>query len=69
MPHWLKVKRMAEKLNVADFQKFVSKLWKEDGEILKMDYQKEYQEDPPDFKTFSLACHLMFKCLGVEVTK
>lgn len=42
---YLKVKRIAEKMNVADFKKFVSKLWKEEGENLKMDYQKEYQED------------------------
>ena len=63
------MKRLAEKLNITDFQKFVCKLWKEEGEKLKMDYQKEHQEDPPDFKTFSLACHLMLKCLGVEIIK
>ena len=39
------------------------------AEKLKMDYQKEHQDDPPDFKTFSLACYLMLKCLGVEVAK
>lgn len=39
---------MVYKMNVADFQKFVSKLWKDDGEKLKMSYQK----DLLDFKTF-----------------
>ena len=63
------MKRSAEKLNITDFQKFVCKLWKEEGEKLKMDYQKEHQEDLPDFKTFYLSCHLMLKCLGVEITK
>ena len=63
------MKILAEKLNITDFQKFVCKLWKEEGETLKMGYQKEHQEDPPDFKTFYLSCHLMLKCLGVEITK
>lgn len=60
---------MAEKMSEADFQKLVCKLWIEEGEKWKMDYQKEYQEDPSNFKTFSLACHLMLKHLGIEITK
>lgn len=66
--HYLKEKRMSEKMNVADFQKLVCKLWEEEGEKWKMDYYKEHQKYPSNFKTFSLACHLMLKHLGVEVT-
>lgn len=56
-------------MNVADFQKLVCKLWEEEGERWKIDYQLEHQNDPPPtFKTFSLACHLMLKHLNIEVT-
>lgn len=60
---------MREKMNVADFQHLVCKLWEEEGEQWKIDYKREHQnEDPPTFKTFSLACHLMLKNLDIEVT-
>lgn len=60
---------MVEKMSAFDFQKLVCKLWTEEGEKWKTDYYKEHQTIPSNFKTFSLACHLMLKHLGIEITK
>lgn len=59
---------MPEKMNVADFQNLVCDLWIGEGEKWEKDYQKEHQQDPTRFKTFSWGCRLMLKHLGIEVT-